>query len=210
MKHQLSAAGLAVGLVAGSAAGLVLVPVAAVGQTSAPPTSPPRSGDVVEHAADPGFRAALAPLVADGTLTQGQADKVVAALGAVAPAGRHKGARFHVSLDTAASVLGVTQEQLHQALQSGQSLADVATSRGIAPQSLVDALVAEVKTRLDAKVAAGTLTQAQAATRLAEARRMITAMVNGERPKVRDGRLRGPAFIPAPPAGDAEGSADPA
>ncbi|HVF20520.1 MAG TPA: hypothetical protein VNA14_09785 [Mycobacteriales bacterium] len=200
MKSSLAAVGLAAGLVAGGAAGLVLVPAAALGQTTAPPASAP-SDTVVPAERGQHLRDTLAPLVANGTITQAQAEKVIAALQAAkpvhGPGGLHH--RFHIAFGTVATTLGVTEEQLHTALRSGESIADVARSKGIAPQKVVDALLAEAKTRLDKQVAAGDLTQAEADARLSKAKGMFTSLVNGDLPKMKmqRGGTRGPADVPA-------------
>ena len=76
----------------------------------------------------------------------------------------HRGAGGK-NLDTAATAIGVTQDQLRQALESGQSIADVAKSNGKDPQVVIDALVAAAKTHLTAEVTAGRITQAQADSR---------------------------------------------
>ncbi|HVE98531.1 MAG TPA: hypothetical protein VNA12_05060 [Mycobacteriales bacterium] len=211
MRNHLAAAGLAVGLVAGSAAGLVLVPVAAVGQTTPPPSTPKETREVAgprEKGAH--LRAVLAPLVADGTLTQAQADKVISALQAARPAHGHRG--FHVGLDVVARTLGMTDEQLRTALHGGQSVADVARSRDIAVQTVIDALVAQARTRLAEKVTAGAITQAQADDRLAAATKMITSFVNGDLPKPGRGSRSHEDVrrAPAPGPGDAEEAPAPA
>ncbi len=216
MKSSLAAAGLAAGLVAGGAAGLVLVPAAALGQTTTPAQTPSGPSDEVrslqgDTAAEPGehLRAVLAPLVANGTLTQAQADKVIAALQAAKPLHGPGGLRhqaFRIEFGKVASTIGVTEAQLHAALRSGKSIADVARSKGVAPQKVIDVLVADAKARLAKQVTAGTITQAQADTRLAAATKMITACVNGELPKPPRGGGRGPADVPAGDEGTVEDS----
>lgn len=91
--------------------------------------------------------AALEDLVADGTLTQEQADAVLEAVGAEFDARRP----FDDFLDTAAEVLGLTVEELQAATADGQSLADVAEAEGVERQVLVDALVADATAALDAR-----------------------------------------------------------
>ena len=55
-------------------------------------------------------------------------------------------------LATAATTIGVTEDELMAALQSGQSIADVATANGIAVQSVIDALVAQATTDLTERI----------------------------------------------------------
>src|SRR5689334_3442110 len=129
------------------------------------------------------LRNALAGLVKDGTLTQAQADKVASALERSRPergSGGH--GRRHLDLDTAASVIGVTTDELHTALENGKTLAQVAQSRGISQATLVDRLVATQTARIAAAVKAGRLTQAQADARTAALRARITERVTTARP----------------------------
>ncbi len=131
------------------------------------------------------LRNALAGLVKDGTLTQAQAqaDKVASTLESSRP---HRGfgghGRGHLDLATAASVIGVTTDELHTALESGKTLAQVAQSRGISQATLVDRLVAAETARIAAAVKAGRLTQAQADAKTAALRTRITERVTTTRP----------------------------
>jgi uncharacterized protein YidB (DUF937 family) len=88
---------------------------------------------------------------------------------------------FH-GLDGAASYLGLTEEQLRSELAGGKTLAQVAQAQGKSVAGLVDALVADVKEHLDAAVAAGRLTQAQASDLLSGLRDRITSLVNARVP----------------------------
>lgn len=138
----------------------------------------------------------LAPLVQDGTLTQEQADKVIEALIAAKPdrgpafAGGHHGhgpGRGMGGLREAAEVLGMEPRELAEALRDGSTLADVARSRDVDPQKVIDALVADVSEHLDRAVESGRLTREQADERLAQAREKIAKRVNEGRPE-RPGR----------------------
>lgn len=73
-----------------------------------------------------------------------------------------------VVMDTAADYLGMSETDLMAARHDGSSLAQIATAQGKTVAGLQQALVAAVQTNLDAKVAAGTLTEAQAAQVLAQ------------------------------------------
>lgn len=92
--------------------------------------------------------------------------------------GRVFSGSFRHGLATAASTIGVTEEELRTALHSGQSLAQVAQSKGVAPQKVIDAMVAEAKTKLADAVKSGDLTQAQADERSTKLSERITEMVN--------------------------------
>jgi len=122
---------------------------------------------------------ALAGLVKDGTLTQAQADKVATTLDQKLPRGGHGGRGFgRPNLDTAASALGMTEDQLVQQLQSGKSLADVAKSKNVSVNTLVSKLVTAAQNDLAAAVKAGRLTQAQADSLKTDLQVRITEMVN--------------------------------
>jgi hypothetical protein len=194
------AAGVIAGLIAGAGAGVALgVPGMASSQESpstteapAPSTdgattpAPSTDGATTPPRPERGqwVQDALAPLVTDGTITQGQADAVIAALDAAkperGPGGPGRG--FGRGLDTAAEAIGVTADELRQAVQGGQTIAAFAQSKGVDPQAVVDAMVANLKTHLDEEVAAGEHTQAEADAKLAGAQDAITAMINGEAP----------------------------
>jgi polyhydroxyalkanoate synthesis regulator phasin len=113
---------------------------------------------------------ALADLVADGTITQDQADKVAAALdesdalrpGGPGGPGGH-GGMVRLDIDAAADALGLTPEELRDALATeGTTLADVAEEEGVETSTLVDALVAAGEDRIEQAVTDGRLTQEQA------------------------------------------------
>lgn len=112
--------------------------------------------------------------VQQGTLTQAQGDALKARLqagdiGALWGRGRSKGpgkqALANVRqamLDAAAQKLGMTAADLIAQLRSGQTLAQIAQSKGVAEQEVINAALAAAKTQLDQAVANGSLTQAQA------------------------------------------------
>jgi len=85
-------------------------------------------------------------------------------------------------LQTAATYLGISLSQLQSDLRSGKSLADEATANGKTADGLVSALAAQVKTNLDAQVAAGRITAAQEATLLTNITQRITNIVNNTKP----------------------------
>jgi hypothetical protein len=62
----------------------------------------------------------------------------------------------------AANAIGISEADLRTALESGKSMADVATANGVDPQKVIDALVADAQAKLAERVANGDLTQAQA------------------------------------------------
>jgi hypothetical protein len=121
------------------------------------------------------LRQALTGLVADGSITQAQADEVATTIAEARPEGFGRGGPGggHAGggrLDTAAAAeaLGLTQEELRTRTQAGQTLADIAEAEGVAEADLVDALVAAAQTRLAEAVTDGRLTQAEADARAAD------------------------------------------
>ena len=80
------------------------------------------------------------------------------------------------------SYLGLTADELRTDLQSGKTLAQLATAQGKTVSGLEDAIVAGAKTNLDAAVAAGTLTAAQEATKLADLQSHVDDIVNSTGP----------------------------
>jgi hypothetical protein len=107
------------------------------------------------------------------------------------PAGDHRG-RGGDDLAAAATYLGSSQADLLTSLQSGKTLAQVASATsGKTVAGLIDALVAAEKTELAAAVTAGEITQAQADQMATTLTAHVTAEVNGTRPAHGPG---GPGF----------------
>lgn len=80
-------------------------------------------------------------------------------------------------LDTAAETIGIEVEDLRSALESGQSIAEVATDNGVEPDIVVEAMVAETAEHLSEKVESGRVTQDEADERLADKTERITTRV---------------------------------
>ncbi len=81
-----------------------------------------------------------------------------------------------------ATYLGLTSDQIRTQLQSGKTLAQVATAQGKTVSGLEDAIVADAKTHLDAAVAAGKLTAAQETSMLSDLQSHVADMVNSTGP----------------------------
>ncbi|MCP4435188.1 MAG: hypothetical protein GY812_06765 [Actinomycetia bacterium] len=206
---KLAIAGITAGLVGGGAAGAVLT---SAGVSGAEPASVTQ--DEGEQAPEEGARPdkgdflaeALAPLVADGTINQSQADAVIEALKEARPEGRkghgHKGIKGG---EAAAEALGITTQELRQALRDGATIAEVAALQGVDVQTVVDAMVAEAQERLAAAVADGKLTQEEADEKAAELTERITDVVNNGRPEGERGPRgpRGPGGQGGPGSQDA-------
>ena len=182
LRHITAAAGLTGALIAG---GIGVASAQSV--TTVPATPATAAAPKADRSAR--LAATLAPLVADKTLTQAQADAVVKALAAADLGGGHGGGRggfggFGNHAATVASALGISTTDLETALQSGKTIAQIAKDKGVDVQKVIAALVAEEKTEHP------TATDADITTR-------VTAMVNGLRPA--GGRGRGavaPTAVP--------------
>ena len=143
IRSSIAAAGLAGTLLFGGA-GIALA------QSSTSSTAPTTSTAPVTTAwpdRSAHLTSTLAPLVTAGTITQAQADAVVKAMVAAQPADGF-GGRGGVGHNSAlvASTLGITEAQLQTARQSGLTIAQIATSKGVTVQTVVNALVAAEKT----------------------------------------------------------------
>jgi polyhydroxyalkanoate synthesis regulator phasin len=214
MNKKLAGTGLAIGLVAGAGAGLILelsgnagaasgnsiTAAAAVSDATTDTTATTdTSAPATPAKPDPSVKLGevLKPLVDDGTITQDQADKVIAAIVAARPAdgkgggpfgGGHRGPGgvaggiIGQGLDVVATTLGITTDEVRTALESGQTIADLAVSKGKTAQDVIDAVVAEATTKITAEVTAGKLTQDQADKLIAGLTKVTTDFVNNAAP----------------------------
>ena len=142
-------------------------------------------------AANPGkgpeanFQTVLSGLVSKGTITQAQADAVLAALIAARPAkDDNDGVRpdkatmdAHRAAQEAlvASTIGLDAATIKSRLAAGETLAAIA---GAKKDALITALVAFETKEIDARVTAGTLTAAQATSIKADLTAHVTAAIN--------------------------------
>ena len=90
------------------------------------------------------------------------------------------------AFEAAAEYLGLTEAELREGL-ADMTLAELAKGKGKSVDGLVQALVADAKTRIDAAVADGRLTQEQATELKAELGSRIERFVNGDYPEGRRG-----------------------
>jgi hypothetical protein len=134
-----------------------------------------------------GFRgldlaATLAAMVAKGTITQAQADAVLAAANAAkatADAMRPAKPDHAARLALIATTIGVDTATVQTRLAAGETLAAIA---GAKKDALIAALVADETKRIDAAVAAGQMTAAQATIKKTNLTAHVTAEVNSVRP----------------------------
>lgn len=126
--------------------------------------------------------------VAAGQLTKEQGAEMKARIasdnfplfGGPGMGGRHFGHHGGPGLDAAAKYLGLTEAKLRTQLDSGKTLAEVAKAQDKTVDGLIAALKADAKTKLDAAVKAGRLTQAQETKILADLDQRIGDFVNGK------------------------------
>ena len=110
-------------------------------------------------------------------------------------------------LGAAAEAIGITVDELREALRDGQTIADVAEANDVDVQAVVDALVAQRETKIDELVADGRIDEERAAALKETLPDRVTAMVNGERPAGFGGPghgprgRRGPGFFDAADGG---------
>jgi len=122
----------------------------------------------------------LAGLVTKGTITQAQADAITAALTAAHNAAKPPmNAKQSARETLVATTIGIDVATLETRLRAGDSLATIAGSKTAV---LITALVADETIRIDAAVAAGKLTVAQATTAKSKLTDSVTAAVNHKGP----------------------------
>ena len=136
----------------------------------------------------------IADEVKSGEITQAQADTKLADVTAkatervnnVRPArgeGMHGGPKGPGrNVAAIASVLKLTEAELKTQVESGKTLAQIATAQGVDVKLVIDAIVTDMKSHIAEEVASGELTQAQADTKLADVTTEVTEMVNTVQP----------------------------
>jgi hypothetical protein len=182
------------------------------------------SPDTLNSAITGAFSDRLDAAVKAGRLTQAQADAIKSRAqhngGVPFLGGRPHphpffgpGGPFVAGFDAAASYLGLTVAQLHDQLQSGKSLADVASDRKKDLDGLKSAIEAAAKKRLDTAVKDKRITQAQENRILGNLHSRIDTLVQQkggrpggwrERPRMRGGAPGG-----GPPPGFFHGGPPP-
>ncbi|MCO5318993.1 MAG: hypothetical protein M9942_11205 [Microthrixaceae bacterium] len=90
-----------------------------------------------------------------------------------------RGHRGGCNLEEAAAAIGIDEAELREALDGGQSIAEVAEANGVAVDDVIDSMVAAQTERIEEKVAEGRLTQEEADEKLAELETRTTDRVNG-------------------------------
>ena len=82
----------------------------------------------------------------------------------------------------AAAALGMTADELQTAIQSGQTIADIAKDKGVDIDTVIDSMLESMKAHFDAEVASGEHSQDDADAMLSDMRTRLEAMVNGQMP----------------------------
>jgi hypothetical protein len=83
-----------------------------------------------------------------------------------------------------ASYLGLTEDELRAQLESGKTLAQIASAQGKSVSGLEDVIYADAKTHLDQAVANGKITADEEQTMLAELKSHLDEIVNNAGPHV--------------------------
>jgi len=171
MRKMLAGSLVVAGLAVGSLGVAALNPFGVAGAAggSATQTTEPSSTTVPAGDHKGPLSEVLSDLVGKGTITQSQADAVQAGVDAKrqdhasGPGGGFgRNGSVKEQFSAVAKQLGMDPKDLLTELRSGKSLADVATAKGVDPQTVIDSLVAAANTKLDEAVSGGKLDQAKA------------------------------------------------
>ena len=84
----------------------------------------------------------------------------------------------HHEFKVAADTIGVKPAELRSDIKGGQSVADVASAKGVSVDTVVNALVNDASAKIDQAVTNGKLTQAQADAAKAKLPTLVTKLVN--------------------------------
>jgi D-Tyr-tRNAtyr deacylase len=122
-------------------------------------------------------------------------EKLVTEKGLLQKNFKHKGDGFG-PLKEVSSILSINQKTLLSDLKSGQSLADIASSKKMDQATLVSKLVAAEKTELDKAVKSGKITAAQETQRLAKATTRLKKLVTEKGLLQKNFKHKGDGFGP--------------
>ena len=117
----------------------------------------------------------------------------------------HRGGLSGDKLGAAAKALGITTDQLMTDLSGGKSIADVAKGKGVAVSKVIQALVDDAQSKIDAALKDGHLSKDQATKLGNDLKDTSTNFVNNTRPKGEGHFGRGG---PGPGFGPGSGSAN--
>jgi uncharacterized protein YidB (DUF937 family) len=141
--------------------------------------------------------------LADGKITQEEADNIKERINSgdfppIGPGvhfgfghgfekGFDRGVHVGVKIDDLADFLGIDIATLHEGLQNGQSLAEIAEANGKTRDELKAHILSNVQDRLDQAVADGEMTQDEADEKLQRADEMVDNMIDNSGPIFRGG-----------------------
>jgi hypothetical protein len=191
MRKKIAATAMGAVLLAGGGLGAALLAPTTATAASSSSTSASSASAKADGQRGAWMTAALKKLVNAGTITQAQADAVAKALESARPQGG-PGHGGHPGLAAAATAIGVSEADLHTAMQSGKTIADVARAKGVDVTTVIDAIVTDMNSHLADAVSNGKLTQAQADEMKSKAGERATDLVNGTLPARGDGGPGGP------------------
>jgi hypothetical protein len=77
-----------------------------------------------------------------------------------------------------AAILKLTKEELRTQIESGKTLAQIATAQKVDIKLVINSIVASIKTHIAEEVTSGEMTQAEADKKLANVTTKVTEMVN--------------------------------
>ena len=165
------------------------------------------SVDEYDAAVDKAEQQVIDQAISEGQLTEEQAEKLRSrldreAVGAGLGRAFGKTDKGHSGFDgvslrsVAAEKLGMELVDLQTELDNGKTIAALAEEKGVDTQTIIDAYLAQVKAKLDEKVANGDITQEQADSHLEQAKtraieKMNSAWESLERKGGRHGEMTG-------------------
>lgn len=100
--------------------------------------------------------------------------------------GRGHGGGHFGNFDEVAKLLGITEDALRTELQSGKTLAAVATAHNVTAQEVIDLLVKDRTAKLDERLASGAITQAEYDKLKSSLTELVTREVNSTQPEKGD------------------------
>jgi ribosomal protein S20 len=171
--HKVIATLTASAVLGAGAFGIATISPAAA--TDTPPATA-AAGAKVGHGRGAFLQTLLDNAVADGTISQAQADAILAKAKALGPerAGRLVKGAAQVAADT----IGISPAELRDAVKGGKTIAQVAEDHGKTGQEVIDAIVAAANTKIDKAVADGKLDAARAAQMKTKLVDRVTKLVN--------------------------------
>ncbi|GLX68664.1 hypothetical protein [Paenibacillus glycanilyticus] len=125
--------------------------------------------------------------------------------------GRKGRGGFGAHLDTVATALNVTEDELQTELKAGKTIAAIAEEKGISEDTVISALKTAINAQIDQAVTDGKLTAEEATAQKAKTSEQAQNIVNGDFPLKGEGGHRGGGMRPdkqATTESDSAASAD--